>query len=412
MNTIPPTVRMHERDTYLFDFEGTVLARRTEGDTALLALDRSAFYVESGGQPSDAGSIEGHEVLELREEDGVIWHRLASSVALEPGSRVRGRIDTARRLDHMQQHTGQHLLSAACLRAFGGDTVSFHLGREESTIDLAGPEPDRGCIAAALECAHDCILGDRPIRIHEVEREALAHYPLRKDPGAEHEVLRLIEIEDFDWSPCGGTHARRAGEVGPIHVLGWEKGRGAWRIRFLAGRRTLGYLSEIHHLLEETAREHSLHWRQLPETLRGWKERALALEKDLQRLRAERGEQTAETRFAAEAPDREGSRRFALWLGAVCLDEARPFVNRLTALGPARVLVGGHETGRAYWIAARSAELPAKVSSWHAGHVLKAWLEARGGKGGGNDRFAQGSAPPPPSESELLAELTRVFLES
>lgn len=399
--TIEPTLRLHRDDSYLLDFEARVAAIEWCDDSCDLALDRSAFYLESGGQPSDSGSLLGKPLLGLREAGGVLWHRLSleRDEAPAPGDTVRGQVDRPRRLDHLEQHSGQHILSAACVKVGAGDTVSFHLGREESTIDLAGPEPTRELLRDALELANDCVLQDREFRVHTIDRADLSRYPVRKDPGLEHDVLRLIEIDEFDWSLCGGTHARRAGEVGPIHVLGWERNKAVWRLRFLVGRRTLRYLAATHELLDDTARGYSIHWQAIPETMRAWREQSVALRKDVRQLRLERGEREGERLFTCSAEDAEGVRRLAHWFGATGMEEARAAINRVVALGPSLVLAGGVEADRAYWFTARSELLPGNLARWNAGAALRAWLAPLGGKGGGNERFAQGSAPAPSDES-------------
>lgn len=398
---IAPTLRLHRDDSYLLDFEARVEAVEWSEDSCELALDRSAFYLESGGQPSDFGTLRGAPLLGLREADGILWHRLALDRADGPavGEIVRAQVDRARRLDHLEQHSGQHILSAACVRVGAGDTVSFHLGRDESTLDLAGPEPTRERLRDALELANGCVLDDREFRIHSIDRADLARYPIRKDPGLEHDVLRLIEIDQFDWSLCGGTHARRAGEVGPIHVLGWEKNKGAWRIRFLAGRRTLRYLAVAHELLDDTARGYSIHWQAIPESMRAWRDESAALRKEVRQLRLERGEREGERLFANTVADARGLRCLAHWFGSTGMEEARAAVNRVVALGPSLLLAGGVEAGRAYWFTARSESLPEDLSGWNAGAALRAWLAPLGGKGGGNERFAQGSAPAPSDDS-------------
>lgn len=389
---ISATERLHLHDSFLLTFEAEVLAVEECADRLEIALDRSAFYVESGGQPSDQGQVGEWSLIGLREDAGVVWHGIAREAGLVPGARIEGRVDAERRRDHLEQHSGQHILSAACLRAGLGDTVSFHLGREESTIDLAGAEPTRASITAALRLANDCVLDDVQFRVHEIERSELHRYPVRKDPGVQHDVLRLIEVEGFDWSLCGGTHARRSGEVGPIHVLGWEKNKAAWRLRFLVGHRALTYLGEAQRLLEETARAHSIHWRAIPESMRGWREESLALAKEVRRLRLEAGEREGERLFREHGSDSAGARRLRLWLPTATMEEARALTNRYVAGGAALALVGGIENGRAFWLAARGEPTP--IADWRADVALRNWLAPVGGKGGGNERFAQGSAAP------------------
>jgi alanyl-tRNA synthetase len=331
----------------------------------------------------------------------VVWHAVEEG-GLVPGDVVMGCIDAARRRDHMQQHTGQHILSQAFVREGARNTRGFHLGAEESTIDLDADKPEVGLCESVSVAANECVLSDRPVRIHEVPREELDRYLLRRDPGAEHEVLRLIEIEGWDWSACGGTHARRTGEVGPIQILGVEKVRGLWRVRFLAGGRTLRYLSRAHRVLDETARAHSLRWDGLAAAARAWTTEIAALTREVRGLRVERGEREAERLLLATAPGTGGVRLLGLWREDAGPDELRALTSRLVASGTAFVLAGCPDGEREIWVAARTAAWNAAATAAgtdtagsppHAGEWLREWLAVRGGKGGGTETFAQGGAP-------------------
>jgi len=397
MSPIAPTTRLHYQDTFLFRFEAEVLAARPSADGLEVALDRTAFYVESGGQPPDRGRLAGWEVVGVSLEEGVVWHHLRASAseAPAPGARVAGEVDPELRLDHMQQHTGQHILSRSFLLAGGGGTRSFHLGREESTIDLDGEKPEPALLERAGAIANRCVLEDRPVRIVEATREELSRYPLRRDPGEDRDVQRLIEIEEFDWSACGGTHARRTGEVGPIQILGAEKVRGLWRIRFLAGYRTLRYLAAAHRILSDVAREHSLHPLAIPEAARQWKAEAVALTKEVSRLRAERGAAEARRLFDLTPAEPSGVRVVRLYSENLGSEELRSLANTLVSLGPAIVLAGGREEDSQFWVFARSPELPGTAATWDAAGALKSWLSGLSGRGGGNMRFAVGTCRSP-----------------
>jgi alanyl-tRNA synthetase len=405
-----PTRLLHQEDTRLLGFEATVLAVRLSAEGWEVALDRTAFYAESGGQPSDHGLLAGRPVLALRREKGVVWHTVAES-ELAPGDPVVGRVDGERRRDHVQQHTGQHILSQAFVREGGRNTRSFHLGAEESTIDLDGEKPDAALLEAVVSAANACVLEDRPIHIHEVPRDELDRFPLRRDPGAEHEILRLVEIEDWDWSACGGTHAGRTGEVGTVHVLGVEKIRELWRVRFLAGGRTVRYLYRAHRVLDETARAHSLRWDAIAEATRGWTAEIAALAREVRRLRVERGEREADRLRLETAPQPGEARLFGLWLEHAGPDELRALASRLAVAGKVLVLAGCPDGDRETWVAARGPDWPAG-EGWrpHAGECLRDWLASRGGKGGGSDAFAQGGAPR--NVSADPGEAARAFLQN
>src|SRR5256885_308506 len=236
---MPATERLYYNDSHLIEFEARVveISERVSGWTAV-TLDRTAFYPTGGGQPSDTGTLNGFRVLECidAEDDGVL--HVIQGRAPEIGASVKGRIDWARRLDHIQQHTGQHILSQALVTLFNAPTRGFRVMDESCEIDLELTNPTNEAIERAVELANNVIWEDRQITINTATREEAARLPLRKEPSREGE-LRLIEIEGFDLTPCGGTHAYRTGEVGLIAVRSWERAKGLTRIEFVAGGRAL-----------------------------------------------------------------------------------------------------------------------------------------------------------------------------
>ncbi len=196
-------------------------------------LDQTALYPNSGGQPNDLGFLGEAVVLDVRDEDDGIVHIVDR--ALELGS-VNGCVNWPRRFDHMQQHTGQHLLSAMFQERFGLSTVSFHLGEEMCTIDLRGGEPSRDHLIGAQRAANKVVFEDRPVSVRYGTREQLARLGVRKDVEREG-LLRAIEIETADLQPCGGTHVKSTGQIGMILVRGCNKVRQDWRVEFACGRR-------------------------------------------------------------------------------------------------------------------------------------------------------------------------------
>ena len=236
---MPRTERLYYADSHLVEFDARVIdvSERVSGWTAI-TLDRTAFYPTGGGQPSDTGTLNGTRVVECvdSEEQGVL--HVVQGRAPEVGSTVKGRIDWPRRLDHIQQHTGQHILSAALVSLFKAPTRSFRVLDEVCEIDVELANPTSEIIERAVELANNVIWEDRAITIRQVTPEEAAELPLRKESAREGE-LRVIEIEGFDLTPCGGTHAYRTGEVGMIGVRSWERAKGLTRIEFVAGVRAL-----------------------------------------------------------------------------------------------------------------------------------------------------------------------------
>jgi alanyl-tRNA synthetase len=236
---MPVTERLYYSDSHLIEFEARVVdvTERVSGWTAII-LNRTAFYPTGGGQPSDTGTLDGMRVVECIDdgERGVLHVVQGATPARD--AIVRGRVDWARRLDHMQQHTGQHILSQAFVTLFNAPTRGFRVLDSSCEIDVDLQEPTSEKIERAVELANNVIWEDRAIAIRNVSGEEASEMSLRKEPSRDGE-LRLIEIEGFDLTPCGGTHAFRTGEVGIIVVRSWERAKGLTRIDFVAGTRAL-----------------------------------------------------------------------------------------------------------------------------------------------------------------------------
>jgi alanyl-tRNA synthetase len=236
---MPVTERLYYHDSHLIEFEARVIdqTERVSGWTAI-TLDRTAFYPTGGGQPSDTGTIAGVRVVECIDDEANGILHVIQGRAPAVGSTVQGRVDWPRRLDHMQQHTGQHILSQAFVTLFNAPTLSFRVLEESCEIDVDLNNPTTEAIERAVGLANNVIWEDRAIAIKEVSPSEASGLPLRKEPARAGD-LRVIEIEGFDLTPCGGTHAYRTGEVGIIVVRHWERAKGLTRIEFLAGNRAL-----------------------------------------------------------------------------------------------------------------------------------------------------------------------------
>jgi alanyl-tRNA synthetase len=231
--------RIYYTDAECTDFDATVTDVTSLNGRPAVALDTTAFYPLSGGQPCDTGTLGDALVVDVVESDeGEVWHLLDRDIAV--GSRVHGTIDRARRFDHMQQHTGQHILSAAFDRLSQARTVGFHLGAVVSTLDLAVDLPAEAIAAAEAE-ANRIVWEDRPVGVRFVSEIEAATLPLRKEPGRGG-TLRVIDVEGYDMSACGGTHVSRTGSIGVVAVLSAERLRGGVRVGFVCGGRALKVL--------------------------------------------------------------------------------------------------------------------------------------------------------------------------
>ena len=250
---MPATDRLYYQDSRLLEFDARVIGvgKRADGQIGII-LDRTAFYPTGGGQPTDTGRLGDARVVDCIDvEDEGVLHVIRGSVP-QVGDTVHGKVDWLRRLDHLQQHTGQHILSAALVKLFDAPTRSFRVLEHECEIDVALDNPTDERIEQAVNLANQIIWESRPIRISQVTSEEAASLPLRKEPAREGE-LRLIEIADFDLTPCGGTHAKSTGEVGVIAVRSWERAKGLTRIQFKAGIRALSDYRKANKTAREVA---------------------------------------------------------------------------------------------------------------------------------------------------------------
>jgi alanyl-tRNA synthetase len=382
------TDRLYYADAYCREFSAAVTRVASRGGRTAVALDRTAFYPTSGGQPFDTGtlvarSFEGSDetlrvVDVLDEDDGGVLHVLdAAGPAV--GANVRGTIDWARRFDHMQQHTGQHVLSAAVDRLFGVRTVSFHLGREASTIDLARElSPDE--IAAAEGDANRVVFENRSVSIRYATAEDAAKLPLRKESLREG-TLRLIEIDGFDLSACGGTHVERTGSIGVIAVGAVERFKGGQRLEFFCGGRALDRFRAMRDTLAGAVRLLSVLPGELPDAI----DRILGEARDQQRTVAALRQDLAVYRAGEMAAAAEPATAGRLVFRAVDGD-ANGLRSLATAIvsKPGFIVVLVSAARPALVVAARSAD--GQVS---ANDIVKALTTAFGGRGGGKPELAQ-----------------------
>lgn len=382
------TERLHLLDSYLVRFEAKVMAERRLGEGVAVVLDRTAFYAEGGGQPGDHGTLGGVPVLDVREEGGEVLHLLGGPA---PSGRVEGVVDWSRRFDHMQQHHGQHLLSAAFERALGAPTIAFHLGQETCTIDLDCPASriDEAALRRAESAANEAVWKDLPVTARDHSPEELAALPLRKEPV---KGSRVVVVEGVDASPCGGTHPRRTGEVGAVAVLGVEKWGGGARVSFVCGGRVVRALATAGERLAVVARALRCAPAEAPAAAARVAEESLARRKEVEGLSRALAAAEAE-RLASSVPGPVVARLDPPLSGAASL---RAVAQALVARGRVAVL-GGVEDGRGQLCIARP-----RGPGPHAGEVLREAVALLGGKGGGSAELAQGGGPEPGRLAEAL----------
>jgi alanyl-tRNA synthetase len=372
------TERLYYTDPYLTEFDAQVLRIEDRDGKRVAVLDRTAFYPTSGGQPFDVGMLSGVPVIDVIDDDsGAILH----VVERDPGERVRGTIDWARRFDHMQQHTGQHVLSAAFDLLLGARTESFHLGTLSSTIDL-NREITTPDLRRVEDEANRIVWEDHPVSIKFADAEEAAKMPLRKE-SARTGRLRLIDVDGYDISACGGTHVARTGAIGTIVVASTEKFRGGTRVEFLCGARTLRGHRALRDAVASSVRLLSV----LPEELPAAIERQQADAKDAKRRIKDLQSQLATHEAARLAA--AGSDRGDLRLVVEALDgwdqNGLKLIASAIAERPKHVAVLFSMPTPSALVIARAADAP-----FDSAAALKTLTGRFGGKGGGRADLAQG----------------------
>ncbi len=382
------TERLYYDQPELLEFDAEVSAARMAGGRAEVVLNRTAFYPTSGGQVFDTGYLEsggrGWRVVEVRDADGgSIVHVLEGTAAPQPGSAVHGRIDGPRRRDHMQQHSGQHVLSAVFLQRFQMPTVSFHMGDENCTIDLETPSLTAEQVEGAERLANQTVTADVAVTIRYATPEEARQFGVRKIPADIRERLRLIDIAGVDLTACGGTHVARTGQIGPILLRGIEKVKQGMRVEFVCGQRAVAAARRDFATLTEAAAAFSSHIREVPRQVRKLAEDSRAAGKQQSRLLGELAELWA-GRLLEEAEDRGGWKLVRRSFPERDLGFVKLLAQRLAAK-PGVVALLGCGAGQAGMVMAQSAGLP-----FDMGALMKEAMAAAGGRGGGTRDMAQG----------------------
>jgi alanyl-tRNA synthetase len=396
-----PTERLYFTDSSLLEFSATVLDRKTTDRGDQVVLDRTAFYPTGGGQPNDTGRLAGAEVTDVFEdESGTIYHVVSGGGSFDTGQVVDGVIDRARRLDHLQQHTGQHILSQAFVQACGAETRSFHLGSATSTIDIELQSPTDDHMRAAEEIANRVIFEDRPVRVHLVDEEGAERLPLRKESAVSGEI-RVIEVEGFDWSPCGGTHAMRTGQIGLIAIKSYERAKKMTRVEFVCGVRALDEYRKANSAAVAVARLFSAERDAAPDLVR----KALQENKALKKRQRDLIDMATVVEAAGMLADVEATGPFKL-VHAIFdgreIEELRVLASKIVSGEPAIALLGARDEGAARIVFARSASLGQDM-----GRLLAEASQTLGGRGGGKPELAQGGGP----QKEKLEEAIKTAAE-
>jgi alanyl-tRNA synthetase len=394
-----PTRRLYYDDSFQDNFSAQVLSCEVleeaedspSGPRWGVVLDQSLLYPSSGGQPNDLGKLGDANVLDVQDGEDRILHVVDRPVAI---GRVDGCIHWPRRFDHMQQHTGQHLLSAIFQERFGLVTVSFHLGELVSTIDLRGPQPSPPVLEGAARAANAVIFEDREITVRYGTAEQFAELGVRKEVDRKG-ILRAIEIAGIDLQPCGGTHLRHTGQLGMILLRGCNKIRQEWRVEFICGGRAEAAARSDAGLISQV----SAQLKCAPQDLTASVERLLrdreASAKRLKTLLPKVAESDAAALLATVSPRPDGIRVIAQVLENVEPDYLQQLATALGKTENVVALLADQLTGHIVF-----AQNPKAGKDMNA--LLKKVFEQFAGKGGGSKDFARGTLSTPPSAKDLI----------
>jgi alanyl-tRNA synthetase len=392
------TERLYSADPYLLAFEARVVARREHDGRPAVILDRTAFYAESGGQPWDTGALGDARVVAVIEDGPDVLHVLDRPLADE---HVHGRIDAERRRDHMQQHHGQHLLSRAFVEVAQAETVAFHLGGSDTTIDLdrvVGEDAAR----AAERGANDVVWAARPVHVTVLSADQARASGIEPPEGVL-SGIRVVEAEGFDRQPCGGTHPRSTAEVGVVLITALERYKGGTRVHFVCGDRATRVFAERQQVVGQLVATLSAPLDELPAAAQRLKDERAASDRREKALLARALEGDAR-RLLAEAqgtgPDPTSSTPaivvsiFDGWPA----DDLRALAQQLVALAPCVALLASR-SDKAQLVFAQSEGLSHDVPG-----LLKAAVLHLGGRGGGRGNLAQGGGDRVERLEEALAQ--------
>jgi alanyl-tRNA synthetase len=388
------TTRLYYTDSYLRTFDARVAELSPDG--LRVYLDRTAFYPTSGGQPHDLGTIADVAVTDVVDEGERVAHVLAEPLA-PSATVVAGVVDWERRFDHMQQHTGQHLLSAVFAELYGAETVSVHFGAETSTLDLSVESLSRERVLQAEERANALVFENRAVAV-EFEDAARAA-GLRKASDREG-TLRIVTIAELDRSACGGTHVRTTGAIGPILLRKLDKIRKATRVEFVCGRRAVRRARSDFEGLSRIAASLSAALDDVPALVAAQTEQLRDADNQRRKLERELAGHRARALYETADAGPNGTRRIVVRDGE-SMEALRVLAQGVMPL-PRAVLVGVLSSPPSVLLASSD------DAGIDAGKALKDALASVGGRGGGSPRLAQGSVPSVAALEQVVAALESV----
>ncbi len=380
------TNRLYYHNAYLKTFGAHIIERIAHAGQPAVVLDQTALYPTGGGQPHDTGKLNSVQVTDVieREADGAVLHLLAGELG---DNQVNGEIDWIRRFDHMQQHSGQHILSQAFIQIAQAETVGFHLGQDNVTIDLDHADLSPATIQQVEDMANQIVFEDRPVTARFVTPGELEHLPLRKPPKAERDI-RVVQIEGFDWSACGGTHVSSAGQIGLIKIIRLERRGKETRVEFCCGQRALADYDRKNEMLAQVAAGLSVGYWELDKAV----SRLLAENKEARKKLAEAEGKLMLYEASELAAQAQEAGPFKLVAHAWAERDAaalRLMAKKIIEQPKRIALLGSGGAERSALVFARSPDVEADMAAW-----LRQAASRLGGKGGGQSELAQGGSGP------------------
>jgi len=398
------TKALYYEDAYIKKFRSRIIQTGIEQERPYVILDQTAFYPTGGGQPSDRGMIANTPVIDVEKRKDTIIHYLESPLEQEQGIEVVGELDWERRFDHMQQHAGQHLLSAIFADRFSWNTTSFHLGRDINTIDIATEalsEEDARQVETEM---NTIVFENRPITTSWVEGDDWQRYPLRKPPTVL-ENIRIVTIENSDYNACGGTHPKGTGEIGSVKILGWQRHKQGMRVSFICGWRLIDNFGKKQQLLKQLTQSLSSPEDELPIAIDQLFDRQDKLQKKIEEQNDELLDYEIRDLIAAAQPFHQHKLIVTSFVNR-SVKVCQKLVGSIIDQEPqAIVLMVIHNDAQLHFIAARGEALQYDM---HA--IVTQSLPFINGKGGGKPERAQGGGEAVVTPSFFLKHATQ-FLD-
>jgi len=399
--------RLYYEDPYLKEFKGKVLEKVRINDKSAIVLDNTCFYPTSGGQPNDLGYIQSVPVIDVIEDKEKIVHVLKEDIEEKSGDTIIGKIDWERRFDHMQQHSGQHILSAAFEKLLDADTVSFNLGNEICSIDIMKDNITSGEIKKIEELANNIVLKNLSIEVYFVEREDADKLNLRKLPP-EKGKIRIVEIKDFDICACCGTHCFTTGEIGLIKILKWENRGAKIRINFICGKRSLKDYFWKNELIRNISNKLTIKDSELGEVIERMLEERKDARKKLREYKEKLQEYEANKLINESVLNDDGIKIINKIFKQKCFQEVRELVRKSINLNDSIIVLAGIEDKKE---GAKILFACSKALKYDMNKLIKEAGKFIEGRGGGAPNFAQAGGKKAEEIQEALDFALKHFQE-